>query len=336
MGFFKRVKKDPKLCPNCRKVVAEETVFCDSCGLRLIPPPTCSKCHLPLAPETNFCETCGTPVGPATPPYPDLSVLEEKTPTVQKKERSVRAKKSKKKKSLPPHNDGLSDPFLTGIEKNVPEKVQSDTALEEIPKEQNDRKASNIPLDIKPEARKFYQGNGVPRKTLIISCTFIFILILALTFMTGLLNNSNISFKDGISPPDSRSHPQVSPRPTSVETFNVSRDNTTAAPLYIPDTTQSPPESLRVWFQAERDPITHIVTVLFDGGNGQRGVREVLVRLTRSDGDVLTQTFKPTATGEGVSLPGTKYIDRLEVIVNYYNGDQYKVIDKVFDYKIRN
>ncbi|NLD57994.1 MAG: hypothetical protein GX651_07670, partial [Methanomicrobiales archaeon] len=88
--------------------------------------------------------------------------------------------------------------------------------------------------------------------------------------------------------------------------------------------------------QADRDPITHIVTVIYNGGKGERAVHNVTVRLTRSDGRVLQETFRPVTIGEGVEMQGTKYADRLEVIVTYNSGDTMTVIDRIFPYHERN
>jgi hypothetical protein len=88
-------------------------------------------------------------------------------------------------------------------------------------------------------------------------------------------------------------------------------------------------------FQAERDPISGIVTVTFTKGAGQNGVREVVSRLTRSDGQVLTKTFTLTQIGKSETLQGTKLTDRVEVVVYYYNGDRYTVLNQTFEYKKR-
>jgi hypothetical protein len=161
-------------------------------------------------------------------------------------------------------------------------------------------------------------------------------LVLALGFMTGLLKVSSPAFMKGGSLPHGQTPPEVAPGPVPEDTMTPPTEPSPAAPSFVPGPTQVPLESLQVWFQAERDPITQTVTVLFDGGKGQRAVRDVLVRLTRSDGQVLTRTFRPTTIGEGASLPGTRYTDRLEVIVTYNNGDKTTIIDKRFDYKMRN
>ena len=102
---------------------------------------------------------------------------------------------------------------------------------------------------------------------------------------------------------------------------------------FTPGPTRVPPDNLLVYFQAERDPTTRIVSVQYMGGKGQAGVRDVLVRLTRSDGQVLTGSFKPIQVGSGEELQGTDKVDRVEVIVHYYTGDSYTVIDRVFEWK---
>ncbi len=128
--------------------------------------------------------------------------------------------------------------------------------------------------------------------------------------------------------------------PVPEETTSVPEAEPTGMPVtttgtisLVPGPTQVPPDKFLVYFQAERDPLTRIVSVLFMGGKGQLGVQDVFVRLTRSDGQVLTATFKPVQVGSGVELQGTEKTDRVEVIVHYYTGDEYTVIDQVFEYK---
>jgi secreted protein with Ig-like and vWFA domain len=112
--------------------------------------------------------------------------------------------------------------------------------------------------------------------------------------------------------------------------------HSSSTPQFLIGPTQVPPERDRIWLQEERDPITQNVTVTYQGGKGGMAVREVLVRLTRSDGQVLVQTFRPQTVGEGAVLQGTRYADRLEVVVMYNNGESYTVIDRIFPYKERN
>lgn len=76
----------------------------------------------------------------------------------------------------------------------------------------------------------------------------------------------------------------------SVPSSTASGQSATSA-LFVTEPTQAVPTDLLVTYQAERDPITGIVTVTFTGGAGKNGVSDVFIRLTRSDGQVLTRSF---------------------------------------------
>jgi hypothetical protein len=104
---------------------------------------------------------------------------------------------------------------------------------------------------------------------------------------------------------------------------------------FTPGPTQIPPSNRVVNLEAERDPISSLVTVTFRGGEGQYGVREIQVTLTRSDGSSETKSFKPTTVGSGVTIQGTPKTDRVEATSYFYNGEQYKIIDQIFEYKKR-
>jgi hypothetical protein len=123
----------------------------------------------------------------------------------------------------------------------------------------------------------------------------------------------------------------ASPVTSAVSTVAPAQSSASAS--YVLEPTQVPPANLLVTFQAERDPITGLVTVTFTGGAGQNGVSDVSIRLTRSDGQVLTQTLKPKQIGSFTTLQGTLMTDHIEGIANYYNGEKYRIIDKLFEYK---
>lgn len=110
-----------------------------------------------------------------------------------------------------------------------------------------------------------------------------------------------------------------------------SQTHGSATGSFVTDPTQVPPTNLLVTYQADRDPITGIVTVTFTGGPGKSGVRDVFIQLTTADGYLLNRTFNPAQIGSTVTLQGTKKTDRIEVTANYYNGDQYKIIDKILE-----
>ena len=82
--------------------------------------------------------------------------------------------------------------------------------------------------------------------------------------------------------------------------------------------------------QVDKNAVSHEVTVSLAGGPGQSVVEDILFRLTSSDGQVLESTIVPAPSKKvnEATLPGTKLPDRVEVIVTYYSGQQYEVIDK--------
>ncbi len=335
MRFFNRAKKEERLCPNCKKPVPEGIVFCESCGLRQLPPPTCGKCSLPLAPEANFCESCGTPAGVTPPPEPAPAVVGNEETGEQKKADRSRKKGSKRRKKNAANSDpgnGHGSHGETGAKEPVP---AHNPGLMNKPAEQgnpspmadNKNPACGKPIPQRPFFNK--------KKAAVVIGIVFFIILISVSLSSGWMPGKNAAEKPQF-PTTLQSQTTGSPDSAGVtETSVPARIIPVVAVTITPGPTQVPPESLMVWIQAEREPITSEVTVLFEGGKGQRAVRDVTARLTRSDGEIITRTFRPVTVGQGAILQGTRYTDRLEVIVNYNNGDQFTVIDKLFEYKRR-
>ena len=310
---FWRKRKEDRVCPNCKNPIPTGLAFCDSCGFRVIPPPVCQNCRTPLAPGTNFCENCGTPAG-ATP---------EAQPESPPDELNVTGDEEGIPETPGPEIEGPSPDV-------VPEVRWPVVAAPGIsfPQPVSDPLPDPIPV---PTGHVLVQ-----KRTLIFAGAGLFCLIVALAVLFL-----------GAGCGDGRITPDLSPAATPVpatmmqgevlmtETIPTA-DAAIAGPPLVPGRVLVPPESLRIWLQADRDPITHIVTVIYNGGKGERAVRDVTVRLTRSDGRVLQETFRPVTIGEGVEMQGTKYADRLEVIVTYNSGDTMTVIDRIFPYHERN
>jgi hypothetical protein len=333
MGFFKRRKNQEKLCPNCKKPVAEGTAFCDACGLRVSPPPACSRCELPLAPDTNFCEACGTPVG-APPVSQDPGNSSDAEPALPKKGKSTKSRKGKKATKL--KKDAFVLPSMVipepAVEKpveNGPPSPSDETARS---REAEGGKKPVPRVHDAVTARTGSAGPRVSRKKLVVGGLLVAGLILAGVFLAGHF--------PGTHKPSSAVSPNpipaaAVPAPETGYPPDLPTGRTVTGPSLVPGPTQVPPESYLIWLQAERDPITNIVTVIYDGGKGQRAVRDVRATLTRSDGKIVTQIFRPETVGEGASLQGTRYVDRLEVVITYNSGGEYKVIDRLFSYKQR-
>jgi Double zinc ribbon len=327
-------KKKTVSCPRCHRPVPPDTAFCDSCGARIGSPPSCSLCGTLLTPGARFCSSCGTMVGnskdnPAIQPEPPAEI-----PAPARKPGTSRAKKTRAadveehgKEPDPlmmipePDSPGTADE--TGVpEKTVPEKNRAP-----------DPKSPRVTLPSKDRNRP------IPvifeRKNLAIIAVVAVLVAVAALVSAGILHiNPYASFGAGTTVPVDTTIP-VPAETTPVPVTELTEIPGTAAGTIslVPGPTQVPPDNLLVYFQAERDPLTRMVSVLYMGGKGQRGVQDVFVRLTRSDGQVLTGTFKPEQVGSGVELQGTEKTDRVEVIVHYFTGDEYTVIDKVFEYK---
>lgn len=321
MGIFKRKKKEQKLCPNCAKPVANGSAFCDSCGLRVTPPPACAKCRLPLAPDTNFCESCGTPVGIAA----ESPATDEPVP--HPKGKSSKGRKAKKKVIK---KDEFVHPAVL-----VP--AGSDPEVTVVTQAADGEESLTGPKVRPPGVPASSAGvcPALPRvsKTVLAMAGIgILCLILASAIMTGLVHLPALPFVMAGSVPSGPVPAASTPQPPGSLS---APEETPGAPPLVPGPTQVPPERYRIWLQEERSPITGMVTVIYNGGKGQLAVREVQVRLTRSDGQVLTQAFRPLTVGEGASLQGTKFTDRLQVNITYNNGDTYTVIDRIFPYKQR-
>ncbi len=104
--------------------------------------------------------------------------------------------------------------------------------------------------------------------------------------------------------------------------------------LAIGPTATLPPEQAVEIQINEKDPIYATITAVFAGGKGQIAVKDILVRVTTSEGKVTEQHLEPLK-GSEVKFQGTKGDDRIEVIVTLNTGAAYKVIDRMVPYRTR-
>ncbi len=98
-----------------------------------------------------------------------------------------------------------------------------------------------------------------------------------------------------------------------------------------PTVTMPPAQSVTVQIN-EKDPITASIKVIFAGGKGQIATKDILIRLTRSDGEVIVEHLTARMQDE-VDLQGTKESDRIEVYVTLNTGKTYKIIDQLVPYR---
>lgn len=102
-----------------------------------------------------------------------------------------------------------------------------------------------------------------------------------------------------------------------------------------PQPTVTLPEGQSVTIQVnEKDPIYSTISVVFAGGAGQVAVRDISVRVTRSDGEVITDRL-PAEKGSEIFFQGTQGDDRIEVFVTLNTGVTYKTIDQLVPYRTR-
>lgn len=277
-----------------------------------IPPPDnsrqlCPQCNSPVAPDKKFCESCGAKIDSALRCTQCGATISKGIKFCESCGELL---------AVIPQDKSPSAPVV------IPEQ-----ALPSIKIEEPVRPPQPAPASILPEPKK-----PIPTMTLAI-IGIVILLVLALAawvFVLPGLSGTGASEKSGGSTAGS-----ITPVSGSTPGASATGSSSLVTGTLTPGQTQVPPPNLEVNFQAERDPLSGIVTITFTGGAGQNGVREVLARLTRSDGQVNTKMFKITQVGTSENLQGTKMTDRVEVIVSYYNGDRYTVLDQTFEYKKR-
>jgi hypothetical protein len=265
----------------------------------------CPNCNDPVAHGRKFCESCGTKINASPHCF------------------HCGAPISKGIKFCESCGMSLDKP-MTAKPSDVPLAVPAQ--IQDIIKPQQTQQLSKVKAPIPP----------LPNRTLaIIGIGILIVLALgAYVVILPVLTGTDLSQKNGGSLPGSVIPTSSLPSGNAQGSYQ-SGGSPLVQGTIIHGPTQIPPPNLVVIIDVERDPISGIVTATFNGGAGQYGVRDIVVTLTRSDGQQLTQTFKPTTIGRSVSLQGTKMTDRVEVTANYFNGDHYKILDQILEYKKR-
>jgi hypothetical protein len=105
--------------------------------------------------------------------------------------------------------------------------------------------------------------------------------------------------------------------------------------------TQTLPPKNEVIVNVDQKDIDGKIPVTFGGGDGQNAVKNIKIVLTRVDGSTEVAYLLPEY-GQSVILSGTDSrgyektaFDRVEVYVNLYSGETYKVIDVLRPYRER-
>jgi hypothetical protein len=335
---------NPQTCPKCGSPVMPEMKFCESCGTKIEALPACPQCGATLAPDVKFCENCGSPVKTTTEgaapvaapvsPVTKTAPIQEATLPAELPVKETPAKVASVAATVAPETESAPA-------KEVKPHTETPVVTEEPPVPAPEEKSATAPVMVKesPQTEKTKEmpkepgtKKPLPRQTMIIAGVIILAVLGAAVFFVGLPMLSGSG-----TPPQNPPEPPVTANsggssgiplttPVTSQTMSIS---------FTPGPTQIPPSNMEVILDAERDPITSIVSVTFEGGKGQFGVREIQVTLTRSDGSSETKSFKPDTIGSGVTIQGTTRTDRVEATAYFFNGEHYKIVDRIFEYKKR-
>ncbi len=316
-------------CRKCGSPVSPGMKFCESCGAKIEDLPACRQCGAPLDPNVKFCESCGTPVSaaaePAQPAQADAApVIVPASPVPE----------------APPVQETTPPAEPVGIT-NAPAPAEKPVSPEPPVKTEEKPVPAPAPVKGSPEAKKqkvpevTAQKNPIPQRTMIIAGVIVLAILAAAVYFVGLPMFTGNSGSGTSSPAVIPGSPAPAQNPPMVQPSAVTI-SPSGQVSFVTEPTQVPPANLLVTFQAERDPITGIVTVTYTGG-ARYAVRDVFIRLTRSDGQVDTRSITLAGIGPVATFQGTKTgDDRIEVTAYYFNGEQYRIIDRILEYKKRN
>ncbi|HUU75984.1 MAG TPA: hypothetical protein VMW63_07840, partial [Methanoregulaceae archaeon] len=126
--------------------------------------------------------------------------------------------------------------------------------------------------------------------------------------------------------------PPATPTPTAPPGTPVPTTSATVAPVITPDYIEGPiPSQYSVDVQVDRNTVSidPKITITYRGGKGINFVSTLQVKVTTSDGRVITPDalYKPQVNDE-VVVQGSTGTDRVEVFVTIVNGDRYKIYDQ--------
>jgi len=122
------------------------------------------------------------------------------------------------------------------------------------------------------------------------------------------------------------------PSPTGAPTVTATPTSTTSVSL-TPGPTQTAPPGKEVNFQiTENYPsrVTSDLTVTFVGGAGQSYLTSIDVRVTKANGEVVTDSMEITR-GKEFTIKNAKGDNRVEITVAYVTGGSYTIKDEIVE-----
>ncbi len=158
--------------------------------------------------------------------------------------------------------------------------------------------------------------SGIPVKKIAIGLVILLAVIFLALILTGQFNGSA---QKSIIPPLIPVINTVQPGSSPVKSFTGPTD-------IVPPNTE-------VTVQVVKSPLTQEISVIFAGGPGQKVLKEFEIRVSRSDGEVLTANLIPQQQSEA-TISGSKGDDRVEVFATYLSGQKYKIFDEIMKQRV--
>ncbi|MFA4861029.1 zinc-ribbon domain-containing protein [Methanoregula sp.] len=261
-------------------------------------PSHCPNCHGPLPPGARFCETCGAKI--------------ELLPVCWNCEKPVPS--------------GAKFCENCGAPRNVP--VSRHPAP--VPPLPETVVAAHAPVQPAPKAPG--EKTPLPKNTLVLAGVIgavILIAVVIFVVLPMLSGSAGTSTSSGFS--------SVKPAATTASSAGKTTKTTTVSGTSsstVPGPTQTLPAAYDLSFQVDKDAISGDVTVTVTGPSRDL-VNDIEVTLRRADGQVITKDIIPGQKMTEVTLAGTRNSERVEVTVQFYSGDQYKVIDTIAEFNRR-
>ena len=108
-----------------------------------------------------------------------------------------------------------------------------------------------------------------------------------------------------------------------------------APPSLVPGPTQTLPPDYYITVDVQKQGQSGIptVTAIFRGGTGQIFTAQLTVKVTRSDGKVITKTMDHPKVGDEIDIEGTRYDDRVEIVDLVSTGNSYRIYDQLMPYQ---
>jgi len=295
------VPSGPSRCPNCNSPLSPQMKFCESCGAKIETVPVCRNCGAPLPAGVKFCEECGAPRDtPATPSPAPAPVA----PPVMEK----------------------AEPVIPAVPPAAPVTVPDMPATVPVPPAAPPKKEGGEPEPERVVPAPAKPATPPSKNTLVIAGVIgALVLVAAVVFVVLPM----FSGPGGAPAAGSSSMSSTGPAAGA-----AAAGTTSAASGQTPGPTQTLPSAYTLSFQVDKDVISGDVTVTVTGPS-RSVVKNIQVRLTRADGQVITKDIIPNQKINEVTLPGTRNSERVEVTVLFYTGEQYKVIDKIAQFNKR-